>query len=610
MRKITLLFVLIFSSLSIFATRYLVQNGGVGDAVWRAADAGETLVDLTSEGKTFNQWYNATVVASDEVWVAAGTYVLSGQVEVTKDNHSLHGGFAGTETSVSERTKVVDGYAWDFVNETILDGNNAVKILFSNNTRPNVIIDGFTMTNSNTANAAAQYRDGITVQNCKIVNNTSTGNGGGASFFNGGKLIDSYIAGNVAPIGAGVYSNTGSTTVTVAGCLIENNRANGSNGGAGLRVQGGSASAIAEVSNCIIRGNKSLNDAGNTYYAGGAISTNSVFNNFTNCLVYNNSGTTAVHFNGGNLNNVTIVNNAGQVYIAGASVAININNSIVWGNKTDASGETNTGITSNPNNKNVVINNSAIYPGLIAENYTQSDNIDLQLSNDSQDDNKGPGFVAPTTFWGAPTDSEENAELLSADWNIKYTSGCLDLGKTIAEVANDLAGISRPQGSAYDIGAYELPYYNTVVSFNAGGTVNDLSSEDVLSEPKGKSLVFTITPDAGMKVSSVKYNDVEVIGDMVDNVYTSPAITANSTLEVDFDFETGLSQANSKFIALANHNTIELKALEKGQMISVYDLTGSVVYNAVSLNSALSIPVTQGMYIIKVDDQLKKLLVK
>ncbi|NCB70012.1 MAG: right-handed parallel beta-helix repeat-containing protein [Bacteroidia bacterium] len=415
MKKITLLLALVLMcSFSAFATRYLVQTGASGAATWRATGAGEVLVDLTVAGKTFNVWYNETVVSGDEVWIAAGTYVLSAVNTIDQANHSVMGGFSGTEITSLERQKGTK--PWDYTNETILDGNNSVQILFAGNAFANVLFEGLTITKSSAANAAAQYRDGVTLQNCKIINNNSTGNGGGVNFYNGGNLTNSYIAGNVASTGGGVYSNNASTTVTsnVSGCLIENNRAYTTAGG--IRVQG---TGFTNFTDCVIRSNKGLDNAGTTLKAGGAIYTNSANNNFTNCLIYNNSGTNTIYFNGGNIKNSTIVNNVGQVFVAGASVAITITNTIVWGNKTTATGETNTGITSNTTNKSTIISNSAVYPTLASDAYTQTDNLALELGNDSQDGAKGPGFVLPTTFFGHPTTTEQTTELETSNWSIK-----------------------------------------------------------------------------------------------------------------------------------------------------------------------------------------------
>ncbi|MDX9920346.1 MAG: choice-of-anchor Q domain-containing protein [Paludibacter sp.] len=610
MKKITLLLALaLMCSFSAFATRYLVQTGASGAATWRATGAGEVLVDLTVAGKTFNAWYNETVVSGDEVWIAAGTYVLSAVNTIDQANHSVMGGFSGAETTVLERQKGTK--PWEYTNETILDGNNSVQILFAGNAFANVLFEGLTITKSSAANAAAQYRDGVTLQNCKIINNNSTGNGGGVNFYNGGNVTNSYIAGNVASVGGGVYSNNASNTVTsnVSGCLIENNR--GYTTAGGVRVQG-TGTGVTNFTDCVIRSNKSLDNAGTTLQPGGAIYTNSANNNFKNCLIYNNSGTNAVFFNGGNITNSTIVNNVGQVYIAGATVVITITNTIVWGNKTTATGETNTGITSNTTNKSTIISNSAVYPTLASDAYTQTDNLALELGNDSQVGAKGPGFVLPTTFFGHPTTTEQTTELETSDWSIKYTSAALNSGQTISGLTTDLAGVARPQGSAYDMGAYELAYYNLTVTFNEGGTVNELTSGAVLNEPKGKAIAFTITPASGKSVKSVLYNNTEVKTELVEGVYSTPALTANSTLVVEFEDNpsTGINTEKQSFLCFANGNQIEVQGLSAGETVELYNVTGARVAVSNATNSNVTFNTGKGIYFVKVSDKVQKVVVR
>lgn len=608
MKKITLLLALsLMCSFSAYATRYLVQSGASGAATWRAAGEGEVLVDLTVAGKTFNVWYNETVVSGDEVWIAAGTYVLSAVNTIDQANHSVMGGFSGTEITSLERQKGTK--PWDYTNETILDGNNTVQVLLAGNAFANVLFEGLTITKSSATNAAAQYRDGVTLQNCKIINNNSTGNGGGVNFYNGGNVINSYIAGNVASAGGGVYSNNAATTVTsiVSGCLIENNRAYTTAGG--IRVQG---TGFTNFTDCVIRSNKGLDNAGTTLKPGGAIYTNSATNNFTNCLIYNNSGTNVIYFNGGNVTNSTIVNNVGQVYVAGASVAITITNTIVWGNKTTATGETNTGITSNTTNKSTIISNSAVYPTLASDAYTQTDNLALELGNDSQDGAKGPGFVLPTTFFGHPTTTEQTTELETSNWSIKYTSAALNSGKTISGLTTDLTGLARPQGAAYDIGAYELAYYNLTVTFNEGGTVNELTSGAVLNEPKGKAIAFTITPASGKSVKSVLYNNAEVKTELVEGVYSTPALTANSTLAVEFEdnLSTGINTEKQSFLCFSNGNQIEVQGLNAGEKVELYNVTGARMAVSNAENSKVSFNTGKGIYIVKVSDKVQKVVVR
>ena len=97
------LFLSLFVTISLFcnATVYLVQKGGTGNAAWSAStisSTGGTLVDLTTVGKSLNEWYNATFTvaapACTQIWVIGGTYVFNAYLSA-QSNVSISGGFSG-----------------------------------------------------------------------------------------------------------------------------------------------------------------------------------------------------------------------------------------------------------------------------------------------------------------------------------------------------------------------------------------------------------------------------------------------------------------------------------------------------------------------------------
>jgi len=96
----------------------------------------------------------------DEIWVKAGNYAISSQIQVD-EAIGIYGGFAGDEIERSQR---------DWVgNVTMMDGQNSTRIL---QTADEPIIDGFTLING--------YYD----------TSTDTESGGGAVYI-GGVLIPS-----------------------------------------------------------------------------------------------------------------------------------------------------------------------------------------------------------------------------------------------------------------------------------------------------------------------------------------------------------------------------------------------------------------------------------
>jgi hypothetical protein len=593
MKKITLLFALLLTcSFSTFAMRYLVQAGGTSTA-WRAIVTGETLVDLTTEGKTLNAWLTATTFTNvDEIWIIKGTYVFSAAYAFPTAGLDVYGGFIGTETTLAERSKGTD--PWTFTNETVLEGNNnTVQIFTPGGARINTIIDGLTINKAGAGGGAAIVgRDGMTFQYCKFTNNVSTGNGGGLILNGGGNVHSCYFGNNKGNSGGGIHCGTGAgLTSEITNCLFENNQAAGgaNNLGGGLRSQ---AAGTLNIEKCIFRNNDAVAN-GSAIHIQLALATN--LTTVSNSLIYGNTTKAGVYMLGGTMNNCTVVNNPeGGVYIASASVPSKIYNSVFWGPDTKSGG-----ISSVASNSVAIIQNTA-YTSIQSANLTGSSNTNNTLL-DFENTGSAEGI-----FYPAFTDPLNN------NYSLTHQSALLNNGQTIASVTTDLTGLVRPQGASYDMGAYELPYYNITVTFNEGGTVNELTSGAVLSEPKGKTLSFTITPASGKTIKSVLYNNVEVKTELVEAVYTTSVLSANSTLSVEFenDPSTSLNNLNSKLICFSSAGNIELNGLNKNDMVTLYCITGTRIMTTTATQSNMSIPVSKGLYLVKVADKTQKVLVK
>lgn len=589
MKKITLLLALV-CSMSLFATRYLVQTGAPGAAAWRAAGAGEVLVDLTVNAQSLNAWLSASFPTSfpsgDEVWLVAGTYNVAA-VYGYQANFKIYGGFSGSENSLSERVNGVN--PWDFVNGTVIDGGESTKIFTAAGPRL-AVFDGLTMTNAKVTGAsggALEARDGVTINACKFINNSTNGNGGAVILNGGGVISNSYFSGNSGNSGGAVHVGGGTgITSSITNCFFENNAVYGyaNNLGGALRSQ---FAGTLTVSNCIFR-NNSAAGSGSAIHIQLAAATN--FTTVSNSLIYGNTGKGAFYMLGGTLNNVTVVNNVeGGVYVASASIPSKIYNSVFWG--TGNSGA----ITSVVNNAVAIVQNTASLS--FQTNFTGTNNINNVLLNASNSGSElgvyYPEFIDPETN----------------NWELGYKSALLNTGQTIALVTTDFNGVARPQGSAYDIGAHELQYFNTTVTFNSGGTVNALTSGDILTEPKGKPLVFTITPSGGQVIASVKYNDVEVKEELVEGVYNAPALSANATLEVEFSTTTSVNEINKSFACFTSGNMVQLSGITTGDEVSLYSISGARLFNMIAVSTEMSVPVSRGIYLVKVADKVKKVVV-
>ena len=69
----------------------------------------------------------------NQIWIASGTYSLNTTLEM-KEGVSIYGSFFGDETTITARPKSdLDGNgtidAWEFTHATVLDGQNATRVL-------------------------------------------------------------------------------------------------------------------------------------------------------------------------------------------------------------------------------------------------------------------------------------------------------------------------------------------------------------------------------------------------------------------------------------------------------------------------------------------------
>lgn len=198
-------------------------------------------------------------VSSDEIWVAKGTYKPSFDYGLgggsryyhfrMKNGVTIYGGFAGTETAVSQRTDFRAGGD----NETILSGDlndddvitgAGATLSFSNNGEncyhvlyhPNgsglnntAMLDGFSITGGN-ANGTSPHNWGggisnftasISLNNVSIYNNFSAYVGGGISNFNSSPVITNFSMRYNSSLYGAMYSNVASP-VMINGLISDN----------------------------------------------------------------------------------------------------------------------------------------------------------------------------------------------------------------------------------------------------------------------------------------------------------------------------------------------------------------------------------------------------
>ena len=492
MRTFFLTFSFLILTHSLFAVKYFVTPGGnnSNDGLsWTTAKANIGGAITAAAG-------------GDTIFVAVGTYTSSFSVPSTKSGISIYGGFSGFEASLEERPNMNYGET-EYGQTSRIVSSSDLPVNLQNAYTSLVTFDGFTVqatsesiygiaaircasrTKISNCKIMGGNRSGIrvdasstnvTIENCLITQNgVATTNtfydydGGGIHTSsatvtiknciidnNGGQSGVVYIAGNgnVTMIDCSITNNKGAYTsgihnigtVSLTNCLIINNKAEASTGNSTLRVGGIYTSGNATITGCIIANNSAINTHATGYYAAGGIM---------------GAGTTAK-----NIVNSSIVNNFAQTNHANATGGIYCSSNtflidcIVWGNK---KGTQFSQLFNTPS----ATNYSAI------QGVTQTGMANINLAADNTGSESGvyyPRFDTPTLFVGCGTNTEENLQVMQANWRLTQGSACINTGIPNTSSLNlpetDIYGAPRIVDGRIDIGAAEYNVSSQVIAWD------------------------------------------------------------------------------------------------------------------------------------------------
>jgi len=453
-------FLMVFSCLLAFtsfaegAVKRVTVNGGIAPR------------DGNSWEKAFSveDFRNIHAMTPDaEFWLAAGVYAPGTALQ--RDNAfflasgtSIYGGFAGNETSRDQRdpranitvlTGDIDGNDTRDANgvTTAINGNNSYTVVVAENVNSTAILDGVVITGGDASNnggtefqkngggmvcknssaivrscsfavnRAVQYGGAAAIQNqspafanCTFSGNSS-GDYGGAVFVYGASPVFTnctFSDNDSGASGGGMYNYDGSSP-TVTGCTFSDNSAS-DNGGGMANVDG----CHPAVKNCTFSGNEAQT------LRGGGMFNSEGWGDPSSPTVMNCT------FTG---NTVPGTNAGGGMFNFGAS-SPTVTNSIFWGN-------TGSALDGEPASAPVV-SHCVVQGGFNMGTHIHTDDPKLGPLADN-------GGLSLTHA------------LLSG-------SSALDRGTSAGAPSTDQRGVSRPQGSGYDIGAFEL-----AVSSGGGG---------------------------------------------------------------------------------------------------------------------------------------------
>jgi hypothetical protein len=254
------------------AAIYYVSSSGSGNgSSWANAGPLQTVVNAAQSG--------------DQIWVEAGIYVGN---FTAKDGVAVYGGFAGTETKLSQRNVTA--------NPTYLDANGSgtVYTIPSAAVATNTI-DGFTVENGTSRGLNDPSGDKLVIANCTFTGNSVTSlNGGGLyalcatlTITNTTFSSNSADGANYAYLtvyGGGIYTGS-NTTTTISSSFFSGNTANA---GAYDNAYGGAiyCTGPTTITNTTFSSNGASNFGGGVDASGKSIAiSGSTFSSNSNCAV-------------------------------------------------------------------------------------------------------------------------------------------------------------------------------------------------------------------------------------------------------------------------------------------------------------------------------------
>jgi hypothetical protein len=300
-----------------------------------------------------------------------------------------------------------------------------------------------------------------TLNNCILIHNTGSNQGGGAF---GSELDECTVSANWAAEGGGAGN------ALLNDCSVSNNFASYGGGAANSTLNncklvnngGGSFGGGLEngtLNNCTL--------IGNSAQEGGGVDSGIVINN---CVFSNNwadiggAVSESKHVYG-----CVLVNNSASNSGGGATDSSNLHNCILSGNRAYKGGAADSSVTLN---NCTLVGNSANYGG---GSFSGTLNNCILFNNTDTNgvlNNWVGGYLANCCTTPQPpgngniTNDPSFVDFANGDYHLLPNSPCINAGNNLfVTVTNDLDGNPRIAGGTVDIGAYEYPSPESVISY-------------------------------------------------------------------------------------------------------------------------------------------------
>lgn len=454
--------------------------------------------------------------SGDQVWIAAGTYKPKRLVDdfgtynvpsrkatfAVRNNILIYGGFAGTETLLSERNWITNRTILsgdidnnDFMVDGLSDeiiGNNSIHVVIISDVTGTSTIDGVIITGGYTANgfnvtlsgriidsnigsAIVIYNSLTTINNCSFIGNE--GNGSGTIFNSGSNstITNCSFSNNISGLsGAGIGNSLSSPTIN--NCTFSNNLA-------GTLAAGIYNSASSpSITNCTFTSNTANSNGGAIFNTGSPCSPTitdcsfignnanfggAVYNFFTaspilnRCLFKDNTSLHdggAVYSTGGTMNikNSQFYNNSaeptsgvgGAVYISDGTTNSVLINCTIYGNNA------NSGRAIFYTSATLKVHNSIVWGGVSGSTYDFKNCIVEGLVGGSNGNLDGTTITLSQLFINSAVGNlklKTGSPAIDAGSNVLYTNA----GGNLA-TDKDLSNNNRLVTVTIDMGSYEF----------------------------------------------------------------------------------------------------------------------------------------------------------